>query len=412
MPRLVANTADMPEQDWLLLRKEGIGGSDASAVAGVNKYASPIMVYMDKLSLYLPDKKDNVREAAAWGHIHEPTIRAEFVKRENAKRAEQGKQPLKVVHRKAIFAHDEYDFIRTNLDGIVYDPDLGKGIFEAKTAHYMLREEWDGEDVPNAYFIQVQHNMLVMNVNYAWLAVLIGGNQFKYYFIPRDQEFIDYLIQIETSFWNNHILQRIPPEMIGSDAEKQMLNDQYPQSEGHEAYITALPNIAIELVERIDAYKELINGLQALQAADENEVKAMMGTNEMAFAGSHKVTWKTATNGVKTFRIRLDSEVERNKFHAATKKEMDKALKFILKERAEVEKITDRMRKEMDRIRRDEERAAEKLFKAEQKALEKAIKEKEKEEEKLAKAALKAEQAALKAAEKAAKENEKTEVIA
>lgn len=386
MPRLVANTADMPEQEWLLLRKEGIGGSDASAVAGQNKYASPIMVYMDKLSLYLPDKKDNVREAATWGHLHEPTIRAEFVKRENAKRAEEGKQPLKVVHRKAIFAHDEHDFIRTNLDGIVYDPDLGKGIFEAKTAHYMLREEWDGEDVPDAYFIQVQHNMLVMNVNYAWLAVLIGGNQFKYYFIPRDQEFINYLIQIETSFWNNHISQRIPPEMNGSDAEKQMLKDQYPHSQGNEAYVTVLPNSCIALAEAADAYKQLAVEMEQEKTKYENEIKAIMGTTEMAFAGSHKITWKTSSNMVRSMRIKLDSQDDRNKFYEKKIKEVDKQRKAIEKERKEIEKV-----------------AA-----AQRKADEKARKEAEKE----AVAALKAEQKALKAAEKAAKENEKAEVIA
>ena len=41
-------TAGMSRQEWLKLRKTGIGGSDAGAVCGVNPYASPIHVYLDK----------------------------------------------------------------------------------------------------------------------------------------------------------------------------------------------------------------------------------------------------------------------------------------------------------------------------------------------------------------------------
>lgn len=40
-------TAGMSRQEWLKLRKTGIGGSDAGAVCGVNPYASPIHVYLD-----------------------------------------------------------------------------------------------------------------------------------------------------------------------------------------------------------------------------------------------------------------------------------------------------------------------------------------------------------------------------
>jgi predicted phage-related endonuclease len=357
-------------------------GSDASAVAKANKYASPVIVYMDKLGLYVGEKNERVKMAAKAGHKLEPVVRQWFVEEINEKRAEEGKKPIKVVHRQAIFAHDEHDWMRTNLDGIVYDPDLGQGVFEAKTSHYMLREEWAGEDVPNQYYIQCQHNMAVMGMNYAWLAVLIGGNDFRYYFIPRDQEFIDYLIMIEQAFWNDHILQRIPPAMSGHDAEKEMLAAQYPQSEGREGYITTLPTATIPMVEQIDALKGLVDRLKTEQQALENELKAIMGTTEAAFAGSHKVTWKTASNGVRPLRIKLDNQEERNKFYAARIKEIDK-------ERKEVEKVRKLIEKEAEKARK----AAEK----ERKAAEKAAKD-----------ALKAEKAAL----KATKENEKAEVIA
>lgn len=383
MARLIANTANMNEVEWLELRTKGIGGSDASAVAGANKYASSVMVYMDKIGMYRPDKPDNVKEAARFGNVLEPIVRDEFKRRINEERAEQGLKPLKVVHRKALFAHDEHDFMRTNLDGIVYDPILGKGVFEAKTAHYMLRDEWDGEDVPNQYYIQVQHNMAVMDYQFAYLAVLIGGNTYKHYYIERDQEFIDYLIMIEKNFWENHVLQRIPPAFSGHDEEKKMLNEQYPDSEQREGYIVNLPNNCIQIVEQIDAYKNVIKVMQEKQQALENELKATLGTTEMAFAGSHKVTWKTAVNGNRTLRIKLDSQDERNKFYERLLKNVQSEIKTITKEYEGIEKELAKQRKADEKTRKDAEKAAEKALKLARKELKKADKELEKDTENL-----------------------------
>lgn len=367
MSRLIANTKGMLKLEWLLLRKQGIGGSDASAVAGINKYTSPILVYLDKLDLYVPIKKDNVHEAAHFGNVLEPVVRKEFIRRVNIDRAEQGKPPLKVTQRNAIFAHTELDFMRTNLDGIVYDPEMGKGVFEAKTAHYMLRDEWAGDDVPDQYFIQCQHNMAVMGYDYAYLAVLIGGNTFKYYYIPRDEQMIETLIALETNFWNNHILQRIPPQMTGHDAEKEMLNSQYPDSEHREGYIVNLPDSTILLAEQIEAIKAVINTLKTEQQRNENELKAILGDTESAFAGMHKVSWKTAINGTKTLRIKLDAANEKQKYY-------DDRYKLHVAEFKRLEKETLSFQKEGAKIRK----AITKANKLAEKAVLAAIKEQEK----------------------------------
>lgn len=43
-------TAGMAREEWLQLRKTGIGESDAGAVCGLNPYAGPMSVYRDKTS--------------------------------------------------------------------------------------------------------------------------------------------------------------------------------------------------------------------------------------------------------------------------------------------------------------------------------------------------------------------------
>ncbi len=316
MPKLIANTAKMEREDWLKLRKDGLGGSDAAGVAGVSKYASPYMVFWDKLDVFIQDKPEHVMEAAYWGNVHESTIRREFTMRVNKEREEQGLPALKVIHRQAVFAHSEFDFIRTNLDGWIVGHENGKGIFEAKTAHYMLRGDWEGDDVPNAYLLQCQHNMLVMDADFAYLAVLIGGNTFKYYYIERDEELIAYLLQIETNFWNNHILTRIPPEMTGLSAEKDMLREMYPTSTDDDLTLTSLPNECIERLERIDVIKMLMDELKKEKTKEENELKAIIGDSEWGYAGVHKFTWKTAKDGKRPFKYKLNDRENRDKLLA------------------------------------------------------------------------------------------------
>lgn len=47
---VLITTEDMAHEQWLESRKSGIGGSDAAAIAGLNKWSSPIRVYYDKIS--------------------------------------------------------------------------------------------------------------------------------------------------------------------------------------------------------------------------------------------------------------------------------------------------------------------------------------------------------------------------
>lgn len=41
---IIENTKDMPKDEWLMKRKCGIGGSDASSILGFNPYRSSMAV--------------------------------------------------------------------------------------------------------------------------------------------------------------------------------------------------------------------------------------------------------------------------------------------------------------------------------------------------------------------------------
>ena len=78
MAEVLVNTADMSREEWLEWRRRGIGGSDAAAVAGLNRWRSPMQVWLEKTG-QIEGSGDN--EAMYWGRILEDIIADEFSRR-------------------------------------------------------------------------------------------------------------------------------------------------------------------------------------------------------------------------------------------------------------------------------------------------------------------------------------------
>jgi len=112
-------TKDMPRETWLEYRKQGIGGSDVAAIAGLNPWRSPMAVWLEKTGQIEPQKEN---EAMYWGAALEDIVAQEFSKRTGLK-----------VHRKNfMLQHPEYPFMLANIDREILDPDKGRGILECK----------------------------------------------------------------------------------------------------------------------------------------------------------------------------------------------------------------------------------------------------------------------------------------
>lgn len=99
-------TKNMTSEQWLLARRNGIGGSDAGAVMGLNKWASPLTVYLDKKGLSHFDG-NRATERGSW--LEAPI-------REKAKKA------LGVLIEECpyMFTSDINPFMSANIDGLIY----------------------------------------------------------------------------------------------------------------------------------------------------------------------------------------------------------------------------------------------------------------------------------------------------
>lgn len=276
---VLMSTAEMSRKEWLKARRNGIGGSDAAAIAGLNKWKSPVGVYLDKVS-QTPDEAE-AGEAAYWGNVMEDIVAQEFSRRTG----------MKVRRRNAILYHPEYEWMLANVDRLIVGKREG---LECKTASEYLKDQWEEEEVPAAYLLQCQHYMAITGYDAWWIAVLVGGNKFIYKKVERDDELIQHLIDIEKNFWEEHVLKENPPAFDGSDASSDLLKALYPEAIS-DTEIT-LPSETGTLLDALDQVNTELKELETQKKEYENKVKALMGENEKAIAGERVITWKSITS--------------------------------------------------------------------------------------------------------------------
>ena len=297
MAKAVIDTNNLSYEQWLEYRKTGIGGSDASVVCGINKYRSPVELWLEKTG-QLPYQEAN--EAAYWGTQLEHVVRSEFTKRTGIE--------VKLV--KQLLQSEEHPFMQANLDGICEHPDYGTCIFEAKTASAYKSNEWEN-GIPAEYMLQIQHYMSVTGYKGTFIAVLIGGNTFKWKYIERDDEIIEMLIHLEADFWE-HIVNNTPPPLDGSEASEKFLSDRYPESIPQSRII--LPPEADVLIKEYDKETAILNEAAERRQRAENLLKEMLGDNESGTSENRIISWKSI------FQERLDSKSLRAEYPDLYKK--------------------------------------------------------------------------------------------
>ena len=111
------STSGMSREEWLRLRKSGIGGSDAGSVCGQNPYASPMSVFRDKVSEGV-EAEDN--ESMRQGRDLESYVARRFMEATG----------LKVRRSNQMYRSQEHPFMIADVDRIVVGENAG---LECKT---------------------------------------------------------------------------------------------------------------------------------------------------------------------------------------------------------------------------------------------------------------------------------------
>lgn len=286
----IAKTKNMDRSEWLKLRQQGIGGSDAAAILGMNRWKSPIDVWVEKT--ISQSIEDDSNEYTYWGQLLESVVANEFQKRTG----------LKVRKCNYLLQSAEYPFMLANIDREIIGQKSG---LECKTTSEYNKDKWVDDEIPAEYILQCQHYMAVTGYESWWIAVLIGGNKFVYKEIHRDEELIKLLIDAEQDFWHDYVEAKIMPPADGSAACTKVLGELYPQSNGN---VIDLDAEAKELLEQRKILKDNYDALEKEIDAIDNTIKSKLGENEIGQVANYLVKWTNTTSN------RLDSKLVKSQY--------------------------------------------------------------------------------------------------
>lgn len=157
-------------EEWLQARSRYIGGSDAASILGRNPYKDNVTLWLEKTGRKEPEDLSG-KPYIQYGHRAEPLLRELFQLDFPEYRVEYAEHNL--------WLNDKYPWAHASLDGWLTDPDGRKGVLEIKTTEIlrsMQKEQWK-EQIPDNYYIQVLHYLMVTEFDFAILKA-----QLKYSF--------------------------------------------------------------------------------------------------------------------------------------------------------------------------------------------------------------------------------------
>lgn len=300
----------MDKLEWLKERQRGIGGSDVGAILGVNKWKTPFQVYLEKTEEIT--EASETSEAAYWGTELEDMVAREFAKRTGKKVRRDNKH----------FVSRNYPFMVANIDRRVVGEN---SILECKTVNQFGAKEWEEDEIPASYLLQVQHYLYVCEADKGYIAALIGGQRFIWKEVEKDEELISMIIQAEKDFWNM-VQHKTPPALDGSSAAEKYVNEKFKLAE---------PSLEIDLslkyenmIKEYLALKEQFKDLGDEVKKYENNIKLGLGEAERGRAKNYVVNWNNVVSN------RVDSKTLKSKYPDIYKEVCKESLsrRFSIKE--------------------------------------------------------------------------------
>lgn len=285
MAKLLLTVAEMQnEQNWLNIRKIGIGGSDAASALGLNPWKSQFQLWLEKTGAAEPEDLTS-NEFVYWGKVLEQAVADRFCELTGKK-----------VQRRGLLQSEEYPFMLASVDRMVVGESAG---LECKTANTYSKSKWEGDEIPDTYYVQCQHYMAVTGFEKWYIAVLIGGNKFIWKEVPRNNEDIAALIKAEKEFWRM-VTEGEMPDADGSEQCREALQNHFP---GGIVEPVALGSEAVDIIASIDELKASIRDLEAVKKEKENRLCKLLGDHEVGLAGDRRVVWKPQAG-----RITIDTK--------------------------------------------------------------------------------------------------------
>ena len=254
-------------------RSKYLGGSDIAALCGVSRYKGEYEVWLSKVSEAYQRKDTN---ACEWGRRLEKVVADKFAE-EHAFDLSPGR-PIQ---------HPNYAFIGGTPDFIYSEADGSQGVLEVKTTNAYNAHDWDNGDCPDEYRLQVQWYLMLTGLTFGYLAVLIGGQDYREVKVTAGPKLHKNLLTIATNFWHTYVETRTPPPC---EMRAETIALVYGKDDGTTKQIAKPASFVERLQEKKAQVKEIEADIEVMQ----NELKQALGDSTFGIIDNRfLVEWKT-----------------------------------------------------------------------------------------------------------------------
>lgn len=208
-PERLIDASKLSSKMWGKLRAYSVGASSAASVMGESPYGNAQEEWHKKLG-HIPEEDIDADKQRIfdWGHMTETYMRSIVI----------SKHPefadCKVIVEPMIFSSQAFPFLTANLDAILEWPDGHYSILEFKAPTPHAKHYYSDGNIPEYYEIQMQQQMMLLNIDEAFLVALFDRDTFT---VSRCVRSLDTQMQIAQSiemFWG-YCEAKIEPPLNG-----------------------------------------------------------------------------------------------------------------------------------------------------------------------------------------------------
>ena len=211
----------MNKQEWLAARQKGIGGSEASAIMGMNPYMTNVELWEYKTGKRVREDIDNT--AMKYGRDAERALIELFA-------LDYPEYEVTIPEPYTLIYNPQYSFILGTTDANLTEIATGdKGFNETKTTLILAsqqKEQWN-DRVPDNYYIQDLHYFLCNpEFKFSYINAQLKTEWKKdghkvvkkrtepYFFLRENlKEDLEILLEAEIEFWEKYVIRDIRPNL-------------------------------------------------------------------------------------------------------------------------------------------------------------------------------------------------------
>ena len=269
--------------EWLEARKRGIGSSEIGTICGLNPYETPYQLWRRKMGIDSPKEETFAMKA---GHYLEDAV-AQFWQDAT------GRTIIKSSAGDWLIRNDKKEFLQVSPDRTYWLSDKRnheKGILECKTTQRTIADD----DIPKAWFCQLQYQLGVAEMEQGSLAWLSAGRDFGYKDLAFVPDFYDWLCDEASRFWVDNVIGCKEPEVVN-------VADVLLKYSTHTADKTIECDDELFLeYSKLKQIREEIKRLEEHKENIENAIKMrMQDAEKISYSGMTLATWKRGKDSQK-----------------------------------------------------------------------------------------------------------------